>query len=124
MTSVKVAGVLCLLVFLAISSCSRHAQASQGVDHCTIDKNKVMRDCWGNIEKNLGDRVPRPWIPCCQTIRAAIDIHCVCDRFTAHELTRISLSKFASVTHVCGNGLHPHTHCAGWYIVIFVHTHM
>ena len=82
-----------------------------------------MRDCWHHIEKKLGDQYPPLHSACCNTIRDAKDIHCVCDRFTAHELTLLSLAKFAMATHVCGNGLHTDTHCAGWYIVIFVHTH-
>ncbi|XBI12716.1 hypothetical protein VPH35_139544 [Triticum aestivum] len=106
MTNRKVAGVLCLLVFLAIYSCSRNAQAIHGVDHCTIDKNNVMRDCSGIIEKNLGNQVPQPWTLCCGAIRGVTDIH------------SISLPKFACITHVCGKGLHPHTHCAGYLVPV------
>ncbi|KAM3193581.1 hypothetical protein ACQJBY_070295 [Aegilops geniculata] len=118
MTNAKVAGVLSLLVLVAISSCPRHARAGHAVDHCLVDKKKVMRDCWHNIEKNFGDPFPSHGSLCCDTIRDSKDIHCICDRFTAHELTVISLSKFATVTHKCGNGLHAHTHCAGYRVPI------
>ncbi|KAF7103816.1 hypothetical protein CFC21_104759 [Triticum aestivum] len=75
-----------------------------------------MRDCWHHIEKKLGDQYPPLHSACCNTIRDAKDIHCVCDRFTAHELTLLSLAKFAMATHVCGNGLHTDTHCAGYRV--------
>ena len=123
MTNAKVAGVLCFLVLVALSSCSLHARAANDIDHCLLDKKKVMRDCWHHIEKKLGDQYPPLHSACCNTIRDAKDIHCVCDRFTAHELTLLSLAKFAMATHVCGNGLHTDTHCAGWYIVIFARAH-
>uniref|UniRef100_A0A8R7VDA5 Bifunctional inhibitor/plant lipid transfer protein/seed storage helical domain-containing protein n=1 Tax=Triticum urartu TaxID=4572 RepID=A0A8R7VDA5_TRIUA len=118
MTNRKVARVLCLLVFLAIYSCSRNAQPIHEVDHCTIDKNNVIEYCTGIIEKNLGNQVPQPWTLCCGTIRGVTDIHCICDRFTAHDLTRISLPKFACMAYICGKGLHPHTHCAGYLVPV------
>ncbi|XBI03162.1 hypothetical protein VPH35_131612 [Triticum aestivum] len=116
MNNGKVAGVLCFLVLVALSSCSLHARAANDIDHCLLDKKKVMRDCWHHIEKKLGDQYPPLRSACCNTIRDAKDIHCVCDRFTAHELTLLSLAKFAMATHVCGNGLHTCTHCAGYHV--------
>ncbi|XBI03163.1 hypothetical protein VPH35_131613 [Triticum aestivum] len=94
MNNTKVAGVLCFLVLVALSSCSLHARAANDIDHCLLDKKSA----------------------CCNTIRDAKDIHCVCDRFTAHELTLLCLAKFAMATHVCGNGLHTGTHCAGYHV--------
>ncbi|KAI4970275.1 hypothetical protein ZWY2020_057394 [Hordeum vulgare] len=114
MTSVKAIGVFCFLVFVSLSSYPHHAQA----DHCAVDKSKVMRDCWRNIGKNVGEHPLLHGSVCCQVIRAATDIHCVCDKFTAHELARISLAKFAMATHVCGNGLRAHTHCAGYTVPV------
>ncbi|XBI12712.1 hypothetical protein VPH35_139540 [Triticum aestivum] len=116
MTNAKVARVLCFLVLVALSSCSLYARAANEVDHCLLDKKKVMRDCWHHIEKKLGDQYPPLHSACCNTIRDAKDIHCVCDRFTAHELTLLSVAKFAMATHVCGNGLRTHSHCAGYRV--------
>uniref|UniRef100_A0A8I6YIP2 Bifunctional inhibitor/plant lipid transfer protein/seed storage helical domain-containing protein n=1 Tax=Hordeum vulgare subsp. vulgare TaxID=112509 RepID=A0A8I6YIP2_HORVV len=115
MNNAKLSGV-CFLVLVALSSCSCYAREVNQVDHCLLDKKKVMRDCWHNIEKSLGDRYPPLESPCCHTIKDAKDIHCVCDRFSAHELTLISLSKFATVTRACGNGLHTHSNCAGYRV--------
>ncbi|XBI03159.1 hypothetical protein VPH35_131609 [Triticum aestivum] len=102
MNNAKVAGVLCFLVIVALSSCSLHAREAN--------------NCWHHIEKKLGDQYPPLHSACCNTIRDAKDIHCVYDRFTAHELTLLSLAKFAMATHVCGNGLHIDTHCAGYRV--------
>ncbi|KAF7103821.1 hypothetical protein CFC21_104763 [Triticum aestivum] len=44
MNNAKVAGVLCFLVLVALSSCSLHARAANDIDHCLLDKKKVMRD--------------------------------------------------------------------------------
>ncbi|EMS62009.1 hypothetical protein TRIUR3_06402 [Triticum urartu] len=91
MTNRKVARVLCLLVFLAIYSCSRNAQPIHEVDHCTIDKNNVIEYCTGIIEKNLGNQVPQPWTLCCGTIRGylvpVMKVSKV-DMFDKYNLTR------------------------------------
>ncbi|KAF7097941.1 hypothetical protein CFC21_099718 [Triticum aestivum] len=65
MTNAKVAGVLCLLALVAIS-CACYARA---LDHCIRDKDKVMKYCWHNIVKNLGDQFPPHWSLCCNKIR-------------------------------------------------------
>uniref|UniRef100_A0A8I6WFA4 Bifunctional inhibitor/plant lipid transfer protein/seed storage helical domain-containing protein n=1 Tax=Hordeum vulgare subsp. vulgare TaxID=112509 RepID=A0A8I6WFA4_HORVV len=115
MTYPKLARVLCLLDLVAISSYLHHARA---LDHCIKDKDMVMKYCWHNIVKKLGDQFPHHWSQCCQKIREAVEIHCVCDRFTAQELNKIDVWRFAIVTHVCGNGLHSHTHCAGYLVPV------
>ncbi|XBI03155.1 hypothetical protein VPH35_131605 [Triticum aestivum] len=106
MNNAKVARVLCFLVLVALSSCSLRARAPNDIDHY----------CWQHIEKKLGDQYPPLHSACCNAIRDAKDIHYVCDRFTAHGLTLLSLAKFAVATHVCGNGLHTDTHYAGYRV--------
>uniref|UniRef100_A0A0D9XWL0 non-specific serine/threonine protein kinase n=1 Tax=Leersia perrieri TaxID=77586 RepID=A0A0D9XWL0_9ORYZ len=110
MTAAKVVGLFYALAFLAMSSSHNHLQA----EGCLAAKNIVMHKdgCYNNIEKNLGDQLPKEHSYCCQTVAGA-DVRCICSTFTEADKAKISLSKWVNVARACDNPLPHGTNCAG-----------
>uniref|UniRef100_A0A0D9XWK9 Bifunctional inhibitor/plant lipid transfer protein/seed storage helical domain-containing protein n=1 Tax=Leersia perrieri TaxID=77586 RepID=A0A0D9XWK9_9ORYZ len=113
MTSAKVVGLLCLLFFVAMSSSHSLLQA----EGSQAEKNIVMHKdgCYHNIERNLGDQLPKTHSRCCQTV-AGTDVMCICNTFTEADKAKIALSKWVNVAQACGNPLAQGTNCAGYRV--------
>uniref|UniRef100_A0A0D9XNS4 non-specific serine/threonine protein kinase n=1 Tax=Leersia perrieri TaxID=77586 RepID=A0A0D9XNS4_9ORYZ len=107
MTAAKVVGLFYALAFVAMY----HLQ----VEGCLAAKNIVMHKngCYSNIERNLGDQLPKEHSYCCQTVAGA-DVRCICNTFTEADKAKISLSKWVNVARACDNPLPHGTNCAGY----------
>jgi hypothetical protein len=116
MAVVKTATVFWLVVFVVISSCSHHALAMQS--QFPKEKEAIMRHCEGYMRKHF----PIPFLDhnhtCCIVVRGTHDLLAVCKEFTAQELEKISLPRWAKVTYACGNKLPEGSDCAGLFSLI------
>jgi hypothetical protein len=108
--------VFLLVVFVVISSCSHHALAMQS--QFPKEKEAIMRHCEGYMRKHF----PIPFLDhnhtCCIVVRGTHDLLAVCKEFTAQELEKISLPRWAKVTYACGNKLPEGSDCAGLFSLI------
>jgi hypothetical protein len=115
MAVVKTATVFLLVVFMVISSCSHHALAMKSEPQ---EKFAILAHCEGYMRKHF----PIPFLErnhaCCLAVRGTNDILAVCNEFTAQELEKISLPRWAKVTYACGNKLPEGSDCAGLFSLI------
>ncbi|KAM3299909.1 hypothetical protein ACQJBY_041079 [Aegilops geniculata] len=115
MASARAVAMFYLVVFVVVSFLPNHTWASKS--RAAIEKDAVMEHCKFNIKKG----VHWPFEPshaCCQVVTRSVNLLAICNAFTAADLTRIHLPRWAAVTRSCGNTLHEGDNCAG-YIVHF-----
>lgn len=109
-SSAAAAAALCLLLLLAISSSCVEASRSM-----RDEKEEMLQHCRRYIRAALPDPFLQPQEVCCHVVRGK-NVQAICDAFTPADLARISLPRWAAVTHVCGNALPVGANCAGMYI--------
>jgi hypothetical protein len=107
---VTAAYLCCLTVVLAtFYSCCSSSYEVQDL------KANIMSRCRANLDKKMGSPFPKETSACCQLVRTANVVN-ICQQFTAVDLGKIALYKWAQVTKTCGNGLPAGTNCAGYVV--------